>query len=129
MKCRPLSLYKNDLLRAISEVVDSPALISVTNALNCWLRSMTRNIIVELVLAMQLVVVPAAPPTNRVTLHVHTGFGWKTVLDKSSHSKQTLSPTILTKEPSNTTSPASALAVKCSDNIAPGAIKMYKTEY
>ena len=78
MKCKPLSLYKNDLLRAISEVADNLALLSVTNALNCWLRSMTRNIIVELVLAMQLVVVQAAPPTNRVTLHVHTGFGWKT---------------------------------------------------
>ena len=75
MKCKPLSLYKNNLLRAISEVADNLALLSVTNALNCWLRSMTRNIIVELVLAMQLVVVPAAPPTNSVTSHVHTGSG------------------------------------------------------
>ena len=82
MKCEPLSLYKNYLLSAISEVVDNLALISVANALNCWLRSMTRNIIVELVLAMQLVVVPAAPPTDRVTLHEHTGFSWKTVLHK-----------------------------------------------
>ena len=59
--------YKNNLLRVISEVVVSLALVSVTLTLNCWLRSMTRNVMVGLVLAMQLVVVPAAPPTNRVT--------------------------------------------------------------
>ena len=70
-----LPFLQCNLLRVISEVVVSLALVSVTIALNCWLRSMTRNVMAELVLAMQLVVVPAAPPTNRVTLHVHTWSG------------------------------------------------------
>ena len=71
-----MAIGVNDLLKVISEELSSPALVSVTIALNCWLRSMTQNVMVGLVLAMQLVVVPAAPPTNRVTSHVHTGLVW-----------------------------------------------------
>ena len=62
----------------ICDTVPILPLRSVTLTLSICLkkRSVTGNVIVESVLAVpQLVVVKAAPPTNRVTSHAHTRSG------------------------------------------------------
>ena len=64
------------LLMLICETVLSPALRSVILTLKNWLEE-RRNVTVELVLAMQLAVVPADPPAKMVTSHEHAKPLWR----------------------------------------------------